>query len=107
MESKKTIQDGWTVLCLTNTSLTTGRRHKRPRQLEEDLVDKFSTMGECNPVTYLEGCRLPITPSGIHINLDVSPEYFFARVCCGGLITFPLQVVLISVDKLNRMTCEL
>ncbi|KAF7128159.1 hypothetical protein RHSIM_Rhsim11G0186400 [Rhododendron simsii] len=73
MESNKTIQDGWTVLCLTNTcnerSLTTGRRQKRPRKLEEDLDDKFSTMGECNPVTYLEGCRLPITPSGIHINL--------------------------------------
>ncbi|KAF7153828.1 hypothetical protein RHSIM_Rhsim01G0163200 [Rhododendron simsii] len=55
-------------------ALTTGRRQKRPRQLEEDLDAKFSTMGECNPVTYLEGCRLPIAPSGIRINL-VAPKF--------------------------------
>ncbi|KAF7126266.1 hypothetical protein RHSIM_Rhsim11G0049300 [Rhododendron simsii] len=53
----------WFDLCRGFEALTTGRRQKRPRQLEEDLDAKFSTMGECNPVTYLEGCRLPIAPS--------------------------------------------
>ncbi|KAH7863502.1 hypothetical protein Vadar_018274 [Vaccinium darrowii] len=44
------------------------------------VVERFS-LGVRNPTAFLAG------------TLGVSPEYFFAGVCCGGLITLPLQLV--------------
>ncbi|KAG5567293.1 hypothetical protein RHGRI_002751 [Rhododendron griersonianum] len=44
------------------------------------FVERFS-LGVRNPTAFLAG------------TLGVSPEYFFAGVCCGGLITLPLQLV--------------
>ncbi|XP_048233170.1 uncharacterized protein LOC8264949 isoform X2 [Ricinus communis] len=43
------------------------------------LVERFS-LGVRNPTGFLAG------------TLGVSPEFFFAGVCCGGLITLPLQL---------------
>ncbi|GJS36802.1 SNARE associated Golgi protein [Tanacetum coccineum] len=43
------------------------------------FVEQFS-LGVRNPTTFLAGA------------LGISPECFFAGVCCGGLITLPVQV---------------
>ncbi|KAK9055649.1 hypothetical protein SSX86_026734 [Deinandra increscens subsp. villosa] len=43
------------------------------------FVERFS-LGVRNPTAFLAGA------------LDISPEYFFAGVCCGGLITLPVQL---------------
>ncbi|CAK9167067.1 unnamed protein product [Ilex paraguariensis] len=43
------------------------------------FVERFS-LGVRNPTAFLAGA------------LDVSPECFFAGVCCGGLITLPVQL---------------
>ncbi|KAF7152312.1 hypothetical protein RHSIM_Rhsim01G0255600 [Rhododendron simsii] len=64
------------------------------------FVERFS-LGVRNPTAFLAGTLVRVD---YFIDNGVSPEYFFAGVCCGGLITLPLQVILISVDKLNSMT---
>ncbi|KAK1355969.1 SNARE associated Golgi protein family [Heracleum sosnowskyi] len=43
------------------------------------FVERFS-LGVRNPTAFLAGA------------LGISPEFFFAGVCCGGLITLPLQL---------------
>ncbi|XP_048131718.1 uncharacterized protein LOC115753391 isoform X2 [Rhodamnia argentea] len=43
------------------------------------FVERFS-LGVRNPTAFLAGA------------LGISPEYFFAGVCCGGLITLPIQL---------------
>ncbi|KAJ9169769.1 hypothetical protein P3X46_017923 [Hevea brasiliensis] len=43
------------------------------------IVERFS-LGVRNPTAFLAG------------TLGISPEFFFAGVCCGGLITLPLQL---------------
>ncbi|KAI3408948.1 uncharacterized protein J3R85_019962 [Psidium guajava] len=43
------------------------------------FVERFS-FGVRNPTAFLAGA------------LGISPEYFFAGVCCGGLITLPIQL---------------
>ncbi|KAK1420604.1 hypothetical protein QVD17_22326 [Tagetes erecta] len=43
------------------------------------FVERFS-LGVRNPTAFLAGA------------LDISPECFFAGVCCGGLITLPIQL---------------
>ncbi|KAL3517802.1 hypothetical protein ACH5RR_020391 [Cinchona calisaya] len=43
------------------------------------FVERFS-LGVRNPTAFLAGA------------MDVSPEFFFAGVCCGGLITLPIQL---------------
>ncbi|KAK4781630.1 hypothetical protein SAY86_015732 [Trapa natans] len=43
------------------------------------FVERFS-LGVRNPTAFLAGA------------LGISPEYFFAGVCCGGLVTLPLQL---------------
>ncbi|KVI12299.1 uncharacterized protein LOC112507413 [Cynara cardunculus var. scolymus] len=43
------------------------------------FVERFS-LGVRNPTAFLAGV------------LDISPECFFAGVCCGGLITLPIQL---------------
>ncbi|XP_071697578.1 uncharacterized protein [Rutidosis leptorrhynchoides] len=43
------------------------------------FVERFS-LGVRNPTAFIAGA------------LDISPEYFFAGVCCGGLITLPIQL---------------
>ncbi|XP_044503544.1 uncharacterized protein LOC123224082 isoform X2 [Mangifera indica] len=43
------------------------------------FVERFS-LGIRNPTSFLAGA------------LGISPEFFFAGVCCGGLITLPLQL---------------
>ncbi|KAK2990070.1 hypothetical protein RJ640_025433, partial [Escallonia rubra] len=43
------------------------------------FVERFS-LGVRNPTAFVAGA------------LDISPECFFAGVCCGGLITLPLQL---------------
>ncbi|PWA77799.1 SNARE associated Golgi protein [Artemisia annua] len=43
------------------------------------FVERFS-LGVRNPTAFFAGA------------LGISPEYFFAGVCCGGLITLPVQV---------------
>ncbi|KAL6978789.1 hypothetical protein U1Q18_020458 [Sarracenia purpurea var. burkii] len=45
------------------------------------FVERFS-LGVRNPTAFLAG------------TLDVSPECFFAGVCCGGLVTLPLQLLI-------------
>ncbi|VVB01329.1 unnamed protein product [Arabis nemorensis] len=45
------------------------------------FVERFS-LGVRNPTAFLAGA------------LGISPECFFAGVCCGGLITLPLQLVI-------------
>ncbi|XP_057473276.1 uncharacterized protein LOC130761746 [Actinidia eriantha] len=45
------------------------------------FVERFS-LGVRNPTAFLAG------------TMDISPECFFAGVCCGGLITLPLQLVI-------------
>lgn len=45
------------------------------------FVERFS-LGVRNPTAFLAGA------------MDVSPECFFAGVCCGGLITLPLQLAI-------------
>lgn len=45
------------------------------------FVERFS-LGVRNPTAFLAGA------------MGVSPEYFFAGVCCGGLITLPLQLAI-------------
>ncbi|XP_009629766.1 uncharacterized protein [Nicotiana tomentosiformis] len=45
------------------------------------FVERFS-LGVRNPTAFLAG------------TLDISPEYFFAGVCCGGLITLPIQLTI-------------
>ncbi|XP_071697579.1 uncharacterized protein [Rutidosis leptorrhynchoides] len=53
------------------------------------FVERFS-LGVRNPTAFIAGA------------LDISPEYFFAGVCCGGLITLPIQVIeLISSHTLQ------
>lgn len=43
------------------------------------FVERFS-LGVRNPTAFLAGA------------LGISPEFFFAGVCCGGLVTLPLQL---------------
>ncbi|GKV00660.1 hypothetical protein SLEP1_g13322 [Rubroshorea leprosula] len=43
------------------------------------FVERFS-LGVRNPTAFLAGA------------MGISPEYFFAGVCCGGLITLPIQL---------------
>ncbi|CAI9107432.1 OLC1v1006782C1 [Oldenlandia corymbosa var. corymbosa] len=43
------------------------------------FVERFS-LGVRNPTAFLAGA------------MDISPEYFFAGVCCGGLVTLPIQL---------------
>ncbi|XWS31281.1 hypothetical protein CRYUN_Cryun23aG0063800 [Craigia yunnanensis] len=43
------------------------------------FVERFS-LGVRNPTAFLAG------------SLGISPEFFFAGVCCGGLITLPIQL---------------
>ncbi|CDP03878.1 unnamed protein product [Coffea canephora] len=43
------------------------------------VVERFS-LGVRNPTAFLAGA------------MGISPEFFFAGVCCGGLITLPLQL---------------
>ncbi|XP_055813023.1 uncharacterized protein LOC129882659 isoform X2 [Solanum dulcamara] len=45
------------------------------------FVERFS-LGVRNPTAFLAGA------------LDISPECFFAGVCCGGLITLPIQLTI-------------
>ncbi|XP_059296678.1 uncharacterized protein LOC132049767 isoform X1 [Lycium ferocissimum] len=45
------------------------------------LVERFS-LGVRNPTAFLAGA------------LDISPECFFAGVCCGGLMTLPIQLTI-------------
>ncbi|KAL3633329.1 hypothetical protein CASFOL_022856 [Castilleja foliolosa] len=45
------------------------------------FVERFS-LGVRNPTAFLAGA------------LDISPECFFAGVCCGGLVTLPLQLAI-------------
>ncbi|KAI3450863.1 hypothetical protein Pfo_007528 [Paulownia fortunei] len=45
------------------------------------FVERFS-LGVRNPTAFLAGA------------MDISPECFFAGVCCGGLITLPLQLAI-------------
>ncbi|XP_076894301.1 uncharacterized protein LOC143546532 [Bidens hawaiensis] len=45
------------------------------------FVERFS-LGVRNPTAFIAGA------------LDVSPECFFAGVCCGGLITLPIQLAI-------------
>ncbi|EFH39427.1 hypothetical protein ARALYDRAFT_497081 [Arabidopsis lyrata subsp. lyrata] len=45
------------------------------------FVERFS-LGMRNPTAFFAGA------------LGISPECFFAGVCCGGLITLPLQLVI-------------
>ncbi|KVI06826.1 Protein of unknown function DUF1639, partial [Cynara cardunculus var. scolymus] len=45
----------------------------------------------------MKGCKLPQRPKKRakmiqRTLLDISPECFFAGVCCGGLITLPIQL---------------
>ncbi|KAG9152505.1 hypothetical protein Leryth_016423 [Lithospermum erythrorhizon] len=43
------------------------------------FVERFS-LGVRNPTAFLAGA------------LDISPDYFFAGVCCGGMVTLPIQL---------------
>ncbi|KAK4409211.1 hypothetical protein Sango_0502100 [Sesamum angolense] len=45
------------------------------------FVERFS-LGVRNPTAFLAGA------------MDISPECFFAGVCCGGLVTLPLQLAI-------------
>ncbi|KAE8696885.1 Leucine-rich repeat protein kinase family protein isoform 1 [Hibiscus syriacus] len=43
------------------------------------FIERFS-LGVRNPTAFLAG------------SLGISPEFFFAGVCCGGLVTLPIQL---------------
>ncbi|PKI76777.1 hypothetical protein CRG98_002763 [Punica granatum] len=45
------------------------------------FVERFS-LGVRNPTAFLAGA------------LGISPEFFFAGVCCGGLVTLPVQLLI-------------
>ncbi|MBA0610234.1 hypothetical protein Godav_011104 [Gossypium davidsonii] len=47
--------------------------------IRDVIVERFS-LGVRNPTAFLAG------------SLGISPEFFFAGVCCGGLVTLPIQL---------------